>query len=168
LLAARHAGVEIGAGLAAVARFRGVKRRLELLGEWGGVRLYDDFAHHPTAIVRTLAAVRATLRPKRALVVTEPRSNTMKLGAHREEFARALAGADASWVLQPEGLQWDLAATLVGTPSARICPDTATIIAEVLRAARAGDAVVIMSNGGFNNIRADLAAALASRPVAAP
>jgi UDP-N-acetylmuramate: L-alanyl-gamma-D-glutamyl-meso-diaminopimelate ligase len=166
LLAARHVGVDPAAGLAAVARFRGVKRRLELLGEWGGVRLYDDFAHHPTAIVRTLAAVRTTLRPKRVLVVTEPRSNTMKLGAHREEFARALGQADATWVLQPEGLKWDLAATLAATPTARVCPDTATIVAEVTRESRAGDAVVVMSNGGFNNIRADLAAALAARSAA--
>jgi UDP-N-acetylmuramate: L-alanyl-gamma-D-glutamyl-meso-diaminopimelate ligase len=163
LLAARNAGVGFATGLAAVARFNGVKRRLELLGDWGGVRLYDDFAHHPTAIERTLAAVRATLKPRRVLVVTEPRSNTMKLGAHRESFASALAKADASWVLQPEGLRWDLAATLASAPSARICADTATIVAEVTRDCRPGDAVVVMSNGGFQNIRADLASALSRR-----
>jgi UDP-N-acetylmuramate: L-alanyl-gamma-D-glutamyl-meso-diaminopimelate ligase len=167
ILAARNAGVDIGTALAAVAGFTGVKRRLELLGSWGGVRLYDDFAHHPTAIERTLAAVRATLRPQRVLIVTEPRSNTMKLGAHRELLAGALARADGSWVLRQEGLRWDLEATLAGVPTARICPDTATIVREVVAACRDGDVVVVMSNGGFQNIRADLAEALAARAGAA-
>jgi UDP-N-acetylmuramate: L-alanyl-gamma-D-glutamyl-meso-diaminopimelate ligase len=161
LLAAGHAGVPPADALRAVAAFGGVKRRLELVGEFGGVRLYDDFAHHPTAIARTLAAVRATLKPQRVLVVTEPRSNTMKLGAHRSEFAAALAGADACWVLRPEGLRWDLDAALAGLAAARVCADTASIVAEVARSARTGDAVIVMSNGGFQNIRADLAAALA-------
>jgi UDP-N-acetylmuramate: L-alanyl-gamma-D-glutamyl-meso-diaminopimelate ligase len=163
ILAARNVGVDVATSLAAVARFGGVKRRLELLGSFGGVRLYDDFAHHPTAIERTLAAVRSTLAPARVLVVTEPRSNTMKLGAHRDALARALSGADASWVLRQDGLQWDLEGTLAGVPSARVCPDTATIVAEVLAGCRPGDVVVVMSNGGFQNIRADLAAALGAR-----
>jgi UDP-N-acetylmuramate: L-alanyl-gamma-D-glutamyl-meso-diaminopimelate ligase len=163
VLAARHVGVPVGTSLAALAEFRGVRRRLELLGEWHGVRLYDDFAHHPTAITRTLAAVRGSLRPRRVLVVTEPRSNTMKLGAHREGFAEALRGADAAWVLQPEGLRWDLAATLAPVPAARLRATTADIVREVAAESRAGDAVVVMSNGGFGNIRADLAAALAAR-----
>ncbi len=161
--AARHVGVDIDAALEAVTLFGGVKRRLELLGTWGGVRLYDDFAHHPTAIERTLAAVRATLKPQRVLVVTEPRSNTMKLGAHRDSLAQALAGADASWILRQEGLRWDLDAAFARVPSARICPDTATIVAEVVRDCRAGDVIIVMSNGAFQNIRADLAAALAAR-----
>jgi UDP-N-acetylmuramate: L-alanyl-gamma-D-glutamyl-meso-diaminopimelate ligase len=163
VLAARHAGVELAVALDAVASFGGVRRRLELLGTWGGVRLYDDFAHHPTAIMRTLAAVRATLKPQRVLVVTEPRSNTMKLGVQRESLATALAQADASWVLQTEGLKWDLVTTLAGVTSARVRPDTVTIIAEVVRECHPGDAVVVMSNGGFQNLRADLAAALAAR-----
>ena len=163
LLAGRQAGVPIDVGLRAVARFRGVKRRLELLGSWRGVSLYDDFAHHPTAIERTLTAVRTQLKPRRVLVVTEPRSNTMKLGAHREEFAAALAGADAIWVLEPEGLKWDLAATLAAVPAARIAADTAAIVSEVAAAAREGDAVVIMSNGGFGTLRSELARALAAR-----
>ncbi len=163
ILAVRNAGVDIAVALAALARFRGVRRRLELLGSWGGVRLYDDFAHHPTAIMRTLAAVRGTLKPQRVLVVTEPRSNTMKLGTHRESLAPALAGADASWVLRQDGLNWDLEAALAGVPSARLCADTAAIIAGVVQACQPGDVVVVMSNGGFQNIRAELAAALAAR-----
>lgn len=163
ILAARHAGVDVATALDAVGRFTGVKRRLELLGSWGGVRLYDDFAHHPTAIARTIAAVRATLAPGRVLVVTEPRSNTMKLGAQREALAQVLAAADASWLLRPEGLRWDLAAAMAAVPTARVCDDTASIVAEVTGGCRAGDVVVIMSNGGFQNIRAELAAALALR-----
>ncbi len=168
LLAARAAGVGIPEALAAVARFRGVRRRLELLGAWAGVSLYDDFAHHPTAITRTLAAVRTTLRPQRVLVVTEPRSNTMKLGAHREALAAALALADASWVLHTQGLGWDLAATLAGVASATVCEDTAAIVAGVVDSCREGDAIVVMSNGGFDGIRARLATALAARAVAVP
>ncbi|MCK6371959.1 MAG: UDP-N-acetylmuramate:L-alanyl-gamma-D-glutamyl-meso-diaminopimelate ligase, partial [Gammaproteobacteria bacterium] len=163
ILAARHVGVAIPTALAALESFAGVKRRLELLGSWGGVSLYDDFAHHPTAIERTLAAVRSSLRPTRVLVVTEPRSNTMKLGAHRDSLAHALARADLGWVLRQEGLRWDLAGALAGVPTVRICPDTAAIVAEVTRDCRPGDAVVVMSNGGFQNIRAELAAALAAR-----
>ncbi|MBM4196021.1 MAG: UDP-N-acetylmuramate:L-alanyl-gamma-D-glutamyl-meso-diaminopimelate ligase [Gammaproteobacteria bacterium] len=163
LLAARQAGVPLEAGLRAVASFRGVKRRLELIGAWHGVSLYDDFAHHPTAITRTLAAVRSQLRPKRVLVVTEPRSNTMKLGAHREEFAAALSAADAIWVLEPQGLRWDLAATLQALPAARVAKATESIVAEVAAAATDGDAVVMMSNGGFGGLRAALADALAKR-----
>jgi UDP-N-acetylmuramate: L-alanyl-gamma-D-glutamyl-meso-diaminopimelate ligase len=144
-----------------------VKRRLELLGTWGGVRLYDDFAHHPTAIERTLAAVRRQLAPKRVLVVTEPRSNTMKLGTHRESLVAALGGADASYLLQPEGLHWNLADALAGLPSARIFADTAAIVAAVAQDCRAGDVVVIMSNGGFGSMHRDLPAALAARACAA-
>jgi len=163
VLAARAVGVAPADALAAVGRFRGVKRRLELLGSWGGVSLYDDFAHHPTAITRTLAAVRSGLQPRRVLVVTEPRSNTMRLGAQREALAPALAGADRSWVLEPGGLGWDLAAALTPAATAGVFRDTAGIIAGVVAEARAGDAIVIMSNGGFQNLRADLAAALAAR-----
>lgn len=167
ILAAREAGVDVASALAAVGRFEGVKRRLELLGAWGGVRLYDDFAHHPTAIERTLAAVRRQLAPQRVLIVTEPRSNTMKLGAHREAFAAALGGADASYLLQPEGLRWDLAGTLVAVPTARVFADTAAMVEAVRRDCRAGDVIVIMSNGGFGNLHRDLVAALTARAAAA-
>ncbi|MBW7930120.1 MAG: UDP-N-acetylmuramate:L-alanyl-gamma-D-glutamyl-meso-diaminopimelate ligase [Gammaproteobacteria bacterium] len=161
LLAARAAGVEPAAALAAIAGFRGVRRRLERVGSWGGVDLYDDFAHHPTAIGRTLAAVRDTLQPRRILVVTEPRSNTMKLGVQRTALAPALAGADRSWVLEPVGLEWDLTAALAPVAGARVFQDPAAIIAGVVAEARAGDAIVIMSNGGFDGMRGRLAAALA-------
>jgi UDP-N-acetylmuramate: L-alanyl-gamma-D-glutamyl-meso-diaminopimelate ligase len=87
----------------------------------------------------------------------------MKLGAHRDTLAAALAQADASWVLQTDGLKWDLVAALANVSSARVRPDTAAIVADVTGECRPGDAVVVMSNGDFQNIRADLAAALAAR-----
>lgn len=160
LLAARHVGIEPAASLSALARFRGVKRRLELLGTFGGVRVFDDFAHHPTAIVRTIAAVRSEHPAGRILVLMEPRSNTMKLGVHREALAGALAGADAGWVLLPPGLQWDLAGALAAAPAIRVRPDTDSIIAEVMADIRDGDTIVIMSNGDFANLRSDLPRAL--------
>jgi UDP-N-acetylmuramate: L-alanyl-gamma-D-glutamyl-meso-diaminopimelate ligase len=163
ILAAHHAGVDVSAAVSAVGTFGGVKRRLELLGTFAGVRLFDDFAHHPTAVTRTLAALRGERTAGRLLVALEPRSNTMKLGAHRSELAAALHNADLSWVLQPAALKWDLAATLAGVPTATVCADTATIVAGLVRACRPGDSIVVMSNGDFQNLRADLAAALAAR-----
>jgi UDP-N-acetylmuramate: L-alanyl-gamma-D-glutamyl-meso-diaminopimelate ligase len=163
ILAAHHAGVEVGVAVSAVGKFGGVKRRLELLGTFAGVRLFDDFAHHPTAVTRTLAALRVERAPGRLLVALEPRSNTMKLGAHRSELAAALHHADLSWVLQPAELKWDLAATLAGVPTATVCADTATIVAGLIQACRPGDSIVVMSNGDFQNLRGDLAAALAAR-----
>lgn len=168
LLAARTAGVEVPRALAAIADFPGVKRRLERVGCWAGVSLYDDFAHHPTAIRRTLAALRATLQPRRILVVMEPRSNTMKLGVHRQTLAPALAGADRSWVLAPDGLDWNLAEALAVLPSVTVCHDVESIVSAVGAAARSGDTVVIMSNGGFQGMRQRLAEALAAAASAVP
>jgi UDP-N-acetylmuramate: L-alanyl-gamma-D-glutamyl-meso-diaminopimelate ligase len=162
ILAARQAGVEPVTALRAVGSFHGVKRRLELLGTFSGVRLYDDFAHHPTAIARTIAALRSEFASGRVLVVLEPRSNTMKLGAHREQLAAALHDADLSWVLQPGGFRWDVAKALATVRSATVCADKAAIVRGVIAAAMPGDAVVVMSNGDFQNIRSDLAEALAS------
>ena len=93
---------------AALARFAGVKRRLELRGEVGGIRVYDDFAHHPTAVALTIDGLRRQAGGGRIVAVLEPRSNTMRLGVHREELAAALAGADRVWLYQPAGLDWNL------------------------------------------------------------
>jgi UDP-N-acetylmuramate: L-alanyl-gamma-D-glutamyl-meso-diaminopimelate ligase len=161
ILAARHAGIDAATAIEALSRFRGVKRRLEFLGDFGGVRLYDDFAHHPTAINRTLAALRTEQPAGRILVLMEPRSNTMKLGVHRDLLADALSGADAGWVLQPKGLKWDLSATLSAVPAIRLRPDTGSIITEVVSECRSGDTIVIMSNGDFENLRAELPKELA-------
>ncbi len=108
MAAARHAGVPVEQAIKALAEFRNVKRRLELRGEADGVRVYDDFAHHPTAIALTLDALRARVGAARIIAVLEPRSNTMRMGVHTAQLAPALADADQVLVFQAEGLQWDL------------------------------------------------------------
>jgi UDP-N-acetylmuramate: L-alanyl-gamma-D-glutamyl-meso-diaminopimelate ligase len=163
LLAARHVGIPLATGMDALERFRGVRRRMELRGEVGGVRVIDDFAHHPTAIAATLAAI-----PRdgtgRVLAVLEPRSNTMRLGVHRDALCQALGGADASFLLQPEGLEWDVA-TAVGRlePTAVVDSTVAGLAKAVTAAANPGDCVVVMSNGGFGGIHELILQALRQR-----
>ena len=159
ILAARHAGVEITDALAGLQRFRGVKRRLEHLGTFNGVRVYDDFAHHPTAIRRTVEALRESARG-RVLVVVEPRSNSMKLGAHRAGLAPSLAAADRVWAFQPDNLPWQLSEQLADLPAASVSGDIAAIVREVCREAQPGDELVVMSNGGFGGIHSLLCAGL--------
>ncbi|HHQ15078.1 MAG TPA: UDP-N-acetylmuramate:L-alanyl-gamma-D-glutamyl-meso-diaminopimelate ligase [Chromatiales bacterium] len=156
LLAARHLGVDLVTGLEAVRTFAGVRRRLELLGSFGGVRLYDDFAHHPTAIERTLEGLRQHSRPGRLLVVFEPRSNTMRLGVHRDTLAGALSGADLCWVYRPAGLDWGLQET----QTLQVRDSVEAIVADVVTQARPGDEIVVMSNGSFQGIHQKLEHAL--------
>jgi UDP-N-acetylmuramate: L-alanyl-gamma-D-glutamyl-meso-diaminopimelate ligase len=163
LLAAQAAaGVEPARALAALAGFLGVKRRQERLAECGGIEVYDDFAHHPTAIRRTLEGLRGG--SGRLLAIIEPRSNSMKLGAHAAGLPDALAAADEAWLLRPPGLSWDLAAVLAGHSSVHVHDDTDDIIAGVLAVARPGDRIVLMSNGAFGNLRMELPRALRARP----
>ena len=162
VLAARHAGVSVAKALEALEAFHGVKRRLELRGVVDDIRVYDDFAHHPTAIRRTLDAVRETATG-RVLAVLEPRSNSMKLGAHRDELAAALAPADCIWALQPADLPWRLDDVLNGVRHCTVADDIGTIVAGVCATAEPGDQVVIMSNGSFGGIHEQLCHALAER-----
>ncbi|WP_405236789.1 UDP-N-acetylmuramate:L-alanyl-gamma-D-glutamyl-meso-diaminopimelate ligase [Lentisalinibacter orientalis] len=162
--AAAAVGVEPAAALAAVARFRGVRRRLELAAEGGGIRVYDDFAHHPTAIARTLAGLRRREPEARIVVALEPRSNTMRLGVHRETLAGSLAGADRVFVFAPDGLEWDLAAALASLGDrATLAGDYGEMAEGVLREVAAGDILVLMSNGGFGGLRERVVAALSAR-----
>jgi len=161
LAAARHAGVPPEAGVAALSRFGGVKRRMELRGEVAGVQVYDDFAHHPTAIRTTLAGMRARHPHGRIIAVLEPRSNTMRAGVHAEELAGALGAADAVFLFAPETLPWDARAALAPLgEKARVFSRTEPMVRAVAEAARTGDRVVVMSNGGFENIHERLLAAL--------
>jgi UDP-N-acetylmuramate: L-alanyl-gamma-D-glutamyl-meso-diaminopimelate ligase len=160
LLAARAVGVTTENAMSAIATFGGVKRRQELRGEFGGVKLYDDFAHHPTAISRTIEGMRRDMRSGRLIVVLEPRSNTMKLGIHKDALAGSLEEADQVWVYRPSGLDWDLAGALRPLKSVHVCDDTETIIAGVRNYVEAGDTLVVMSNGGFENLHARLGEAL--------
>ncbi len=164
IAAARHAGVPAKVGIEALASFRNVKRRLELRGTVDGVAVYDDFAHHPTAIAATLAALRARVGERRLVAVLEARSNTMRLGVHRAELAPALRAADAVLLLQPADLKWDMGEVLAGLAGRARSFLTVDAIVETLeRELQAGDQVLIMSNGGFDGIHAKLLARLAVR-----
>src|SRR5690606_31185914 len=152
--AAAHAGVPPDAACAALASFRGVKRRLELLGDFGGVRLYDDFAHHPTAIRSTLEGLRATLNEAhssgRVIVLVEARSNTMKAGHHQHTLAASFDPADeVLWFRSPQA-QLDLEAIAREVKGGFQAFDSSEAMIEALvPVVRAGDHVVVMSNGGF-------------------
>ncbi len=153
IAAARHVGVLPGQAAEALSQFESVKRRMELLADNQGVRLYDDFAHHPTAIATTLEGLRNQVGDEQIIAVIEPRSNSMKLGAHREGLAPSTAQADQVLWYAPQGLGWDLAAAVSDAPVAtQVLDDIDAIVAEVLRLKRPGTHVVLMSNGGFGGL----------------
>ena len=152
LAAATAAGADPRALLPAFARFESVKRRMELVGDVAGVRVYDDFAHHPTAIATTLAGLRAKVGQARILVALEPRSNSMRLGAHAEGLAPSLADADAVVFLHRPELPWDAKRVTDALQGRGATVPTVDALVDALRGqARAGDHVVFMSNGGFEN-----------------
>jgi UDP-N-acetylmuramate: L-alanyl-gamma-D-glutamyl-meso-diaminopimelate ligase len=158
--AAEHAGVSPDAAAAAMARFEGVRRRLELRGEARGIKVYDDFAHHPTAMRTTVDGLRRKVGTARILAVFEPRSNTMKLGAMKAQLPWALEEADLSFCLQGN-YGWDAADALAPLGAQAIVADTVDkLIAAIARAARPGDHVLVMSNGGFGGIHSKLLASL--------
>ena len=164
LAAARHAGVAPAVAIEALCAFENVKRRLELRGAVRGVTVYDDFAHHPTAIKTTLAGLRAKVaqlaQPARILAVLEPRSNTMKLGVMKDALAASLADADRVYCYAA-GLGWDPSAVLAPLGArAETHHDLPALVAAIAAAAKAGDHVIIMSNGGFGGIHDKLLAQL--------
>lgn len=162
IAAARHVGVVPEQACAALSRFSGVKRRMELYGEVAGVRVYDDFAHHPTAIATTLAGVRAGQPGGRIIAVLEPRSNTMQIGIHKQTLAGALSDADMSFVYQPETLVWDLPQALAALGE-RVCIESSidALVQKINAYAQSGDCIIVMSNGGFGGIHTRLLQALA-------
>ena len=163
LLAARHVGVSLEQGLDSLSRFQNVKRRLEVRGEAGGVTVYDDFAHHPTAIETTLAGLRRKVGAARILAVLEPRSNTMKLGVMKDRLAGSLTRADRVYCYAAN-LGWDAAGALAPLGEvARVEEDLEGLIGQVVAEARPGDHVLVMSNGGFGGIHARLLQALAEK-----
>jgi UDP-N-acetylmuramate: L-alanyl-gamma-D-glutamyl-meso-diaminopimelate ligase len=162
IAAARHAGVPVARAIEALGAFKGIARRLELRGEAGGVRVYDDFAHHPTAIETTLDALRRRVGRARILAVLEPRSNTMRMGVHRDTLGPSLRGADAVWLHAPPDLGWDTSQLLaeLGTRG-HVSRDVDALADELARAAKPGDHVLVMSNGGFGGLHGKLLARLA-------
>jgi UDP-N-acetylmuramate: L-alanyl-gamma-D-glutamyl-meso-diaminopimelate ligase len=160
IAAARHVGVPPEQAAAALSRFRGVKRRLEMRAEVSGVRVYDDFAHHPTAIRSTIEAL-ARSEDRRLIAVIEPRSNTMRMGQHRAALAPATAGADRVYWYQPPGLDWSLEDVVDQAPvPTSIASDLDALVAELAAGAEAGDDILVMSNGGFGGIHGKLIDAL--------
>jgi UDP-N-acetylmuramate: L-alanyl-gamma-D-glutamyl-meso-diaminopimelate ligase len=163
IAAARHCGVAPAQAIAALEAFEGVKRRMELRGVVKGVTVYDDFAHHPTAIETTLAGLRAATDGARVIAVIEPRSNTMKLGLMKDRLAASLGRADRVYCYTA-GLQWDAAAALASLGArASMTADLGGLVEAIASDARRGDHVVIMSNGGFGGIHEKLLARLAEK-----
>ncbi|AYF88589.1 UDP-N-acetylmuramate:L-alanyl-gamma-D-glutamyl-meso-diaminopimelate ligase [Pseudomonas sp. JS3066] len=162
LAAARHVGVVPELGVAALSVFKSVKRRMEKVAEVKGVTIYDDFAHHPTAIATTLDGLRKRVGDAPVVAVIEPRSNSMKLGAHRDGLPDSVKLADQVFWYAPPNLGWDLAATVAGSSvPTQVCESLESIIEGVKAIAAPGTQVVIMSNGGFGGLHGKLASALA-------
>jgi UDP-N-acetylmuramate: L-alanyl-gamma-D-glutamyl-meso-diaminopimelate ligase len=161
LAAARHAGVPVHLGLAALREFRGVRRRLEMKGAVRGITVYDDFAHHPTAIATTIDGLRRAGHGGRILAVLEPRSQTMKRGVMKGALPASLVGADRVFCYS-HNLGWDVAAALapLGVKAA-VHDDIDALVGAVAGEARTGDRVLVMSNGGFGGIHDKLLHALA-------
>jgi len=166
--AAEHVGVAPDAACTALARFLNVRRRLELRGEAAGIKVYDDFAHHPTAMRTTLDGLRRKVGLNaRILAVFEPRSNTMKLGTMKAQLPWALEEADLSFSLQGN-YGWSVRDALAPMAATAVVADSVeALVAAIVRAARAGDHVLCMSNGAFSGIHDKLLAALAARSSAA-
>ena len=157
LAAARHVGVTPEVAAAALAGFGGVKRRLELLGRVRDIAVYDDFAHHPTAIATTLQGLRARTGSGRLIALVEPRSNTMRMGEHREQLAAATASADLVYWFQPPGMNWSLESVVEHSAApAQLADNIDELVQTVASAARPGDQIVIMSNGSFAGIHQKL------------
>jgi UDP-N-acetylmuramate: L-alanyl-gamma-D-glutamyl-meso-diaminopimelate ligase len=161
IAAAEHVGVSIETACAALSNFGGVKRRMELLGTVRGIEVYDDFAHHPTAIETTLDGARKRLAERKLWAIIEPRSNTMRMGSHKDGLAHSARLADEVIWYQPEGLDWDLQPVIeAASNKAVVARSLEDIIQTVVSQAGEGDAVVIMSNGGFGGLHQKLIAAL--------
>ena len=161
IAAASHVGIEPHRAARALRGFRGVRRRLEHLATVAGVALYDDFAHHPTAIAAAIDALRRS-HTGRVVAVLEPASNTMRLGIHCETLGPALAGADAAWVFAPPRARWDLHALARDGSGIRVRDEIDTIVRECTGDAKPGDAILVMSNAAFGGIQRRLVTKLES------
>ena len=159
--AAEHVGVAPDSAAAALGKFHSVKRRLELRGEAGGISVYDDFAHHPTAMRATIAGLRRRAGDARILAVFEPRTNTMKQGAMKDQLPWALEEADFSFALQGN-YGWDVAEALAPLGEQAVVANTVDkLVGMIAKVARRGDRVLVMSNGAFGGVHDKLLAALA-------
>ena len=162
--AAHNVGVDLATACAALSAFEGVKRRMELVGEVADISVYDDFAHHPTAIKTTLEGLRNKVGDRKIWAIIEPRSNTMRMGTHKDNLAESARDADQVIWYQPAGLDWDLSPVIAASPvPAQVANNIDGIIADVIAQVKSGDAIVIMSNGGFGGIHGKLVNALRAK-----
>jgi UDP-N-acetylmuramate: L-alanyl-gamma-D-glutamyl-meso-diaminopimelate ligase len=162
ITAAHHVGVTYQQACESLASFKGIKRRMELRGEVKGIRVYDDFAHHPTAIETTINGLRANIGDSKLIAVLEPRSNTMKMGVHQHTLAASLKQADVVWLYQAEALDWSLETVNENIDcESHVVTSIEEIISAVAGFAQRGDHILVMSNGGFGGIHQRLLEALA-------
>lgn len=168
--AAYNVGVDIKTACAALSAFAGIKRRMELIGDVNDILVFDDFAHHPTAITTTLDGAKKKLADRRIWAIIEPRSNTMKMGIHQDSLAESAVLADHTLWYEPTGLEWGLKdvvdnakANKPNIASQQVLSSTEAIIRYIINNAQAGDAIVIMSNGGFEGIHQRLLTALRNK-----
>ena len=161
IAAAHHVGILPKDSIEALNQFEGVKRRMELISQANDIHVYDDFAHHPTAIKSTLAGVKNSVQFKRIWAVIEPRSNTMRMGVHKQALPTSVSDADHVIWFQPKGLDWQME-DVVDACGEQAClfEDIEAIIAHLVKHVEPHDAVVLMSNGGFQGIHTKLAEAL--------
>ena len=165
--AAYNVGVDVKTACAALSAFAGIKRRMELIGDVNDILVFDDFAHHPTAITTTLDGAKKKLADRRIWAIIEPRSNTMKMGIHQDSLAESAALADHTLWYEPTGLEWGLREVIenanIANPNMgnqQVLSSVDAIIEHISTHAKAGDAIVIMSNGGFEGIHQRLLTAL--------
>jgi len=152
IVAAKHVGILPKDAIAALGQFKNVKRRMEVIANINGVTIYDDFAHHPTAIQMTLDGLRKQVGQERIIAIVEPRSNTMRLGVHTQTLAESLGNADLAIIYQPEAMGWDLGELKKYAGNIEICSSLDDIIAKLKFEARYGGHFVLMSNGSFGGI----------------
>ena len=161
IAAAHHAGVTLPDAIEALSFFKNVKRRMEVKGEVNNITLYDDFAHHPTAIATTLDGLRKKVGNARILAVLEPRSNTMKMGVHKDTLANSWQKADKVYLYEPEGMDWSLVDSVAHSNAPTHCfRDVEKIVQGVCNVAQPGDHILVMSNGGFEGIHGRILDAL--------
>lgn len=152
IAAANHIGIQPADAIASLPRFKGIKRRMEIFARYNGITLYDDFAHHPTAIALTLEGLRRNVSLNRIIAVVEPRSNTMRMGVHKETLADSFKDANLTFIYQPDELCWDLEKFMLQYADISIFHSINTLVDRIVHEAGPGDHIVFMSNGGFSGI----------------
>jgi UDP-N-acetylmuramate: L-alanyl-gamma-D-glutamyl-meso-diaminopimelate ligase len=161
IAAARHVGVKPEAAINALTQFAPPKRRMELLDTVNGIEVYDDFAHHPTAITTSLSGMRARVGKSKITVILEPRSNTMKSGVHKDTLANSLSLATNAFLYQAGNIDWDISEAMASASvPVEVLYDIDEIVAKVAAQAEPGETIIVMSNGGFGGLHQKLLAEL--------